>query len=86
MRNRHFQHVRTALVAVACIAMLGGPAWAQGSGGCKNRTLSCYCEGVDRCGCLTNTGGQSCTLCCVINTKSCTFTATCRSSVKNCCR
>jgi hypothetical protein len=85
MRNRRFQHLQTAFLAIACCAILVSPAYADG-GGCKQKCCTCYCQGVDRYGCLTNTGGGSCTLCCVINTKTCKFTATCRTSVHNCCR
>ncbi|HEV8067189.1 MAG TPA: hypothetical protein VGP76_05610 [Planctomycetaceae bacterium] len=81
MRNRRWQYLRTALLAVACTAVWVPPAWAQGSKNCR-----CYCQGIDRSGCLTTIGGKSCTLCCVINTKKCTFTATCRSTIHNCCR
>jgi hypothetical protein len=85
MRNRHVQQLRTIVLALACSTMFASPVWA-GSDTCKQRNCSCYCQGVDRCGCLTTTGGGSCTLCCVINTKTCTFIGTCRSHVRNCCR
>ncbi|HET6326436.1 MAG TPA: hypothetical protein VFG04_17305 [Planctomycetaceae bacterium] len=84
MRNRSIQVLRTAVLAVACSAMLASPAWA--GSGCGQKQCKCYCQGVDRSGCLTNTGGKSCVLCCVINTKTCTFTATCHSYVRNNCR
>src|ERR1700733_3999596 len=81
MRNRRLQPLRTALLAVACSAMFVSPAWAQNSKRCN-----CYCQGVDKLGCLSNIGGESSTLCCVINTKCCTFTATCRCNIRNVCR
>src|SRR5580704_16629840 len=79
MRSRVFKHLRTAFLTLACVAM-ATPVWAQ------QKNCRCCCQGIDRCGCLTNCGEQSCTLCCVINTKCCTFTGTCRSRVKNCCQ
>jgi hypothetical protein len=79
MRSRVFKHLRTAFLTLACVAM-ATPVWAQ------QKNCRCCCQGIDRCGCLTNCGEQSCTLCCVINTKRCTFTGTCRSRVKNCCQ
>jgi hypothetical protein len=85
MRNRRFQLLRSVVLAVACSATLASPAWAGDGQGCKQRGCNFYCQGVDRCGCLTNTGGRSSVLCCVINTKTCTFTATCRGSVRNNC-
>jgi hypothetical protein len=81
MRNRRLQPLRTALLAVACSAMFVSPAWAQSPNRCN-----CYCQGVDKLGCLSNIGGESSTLCCVINTKCCTFTATCRCNIRNVCR
>jgi hypothetical protein len=84
MMSRRFQQLRTALMAVACIAMAGSPAWAT-SGQC-NKSCSCYCQGIDSHGCLSNCGGRSCTFCCVINTRTCKYSGSCRCKIKNCCR
>src|SRR5579862_8036588 len=84
MKSRRIRQLRTAILAVACIAMAASPLSAVTTGGC-NPCCSCYCQGVDRCGCLTNCGGESCTCCCVVNTKTCKFTGCCRCKVQNCC-
>jgi hypothetical protein len=82
MKSRVFQQVRTAMLAFACLAVVGLPGWAGPSGSSCNS----YCQGVDCNGCLTNCGGCSCYCPCVCNTKCGTFTGYCQSCVSNCCK
>jgi len=79
MKSRIFQQVRTALLTLACVA-LATPVWAQ------DRNCGAYCQGIDRCGCLTNCGGESCTFSCVLNTRTCRYTGSCRCKIQNHCR
>jgi hypothetical protein len=81
MMSRRLQCLRTVVMAVACIALAGSPAWAN-SNSCN---YGCYCQGVDNHGCLSNYGGDQCTAVCVLNTKSCSYTTVCRGGVKNYC-
>jgi hypothetical protein len=80
MISRRFHRVRTAVLAVTLIALAGSLAWAG------DKSCSCFCQGIDSKGCLTNDGGCKSTCCCVINTKTCKFTGCCRCQIKNCCR
>jgi|SRR5580704_10107299 hypothetical protein len=83
MIKRNLQRIPTqAVLAVAFIAMAGSLAWAGSS---RSSCCSCYCQGIDIKGCLSNCGGCSSSCCCVINTKTCCYTGCCRCKVKNCC-
>ena len=84
MISRRLSTVRTALLTVACIALAAPPVWAGSSQCCKK--CCCYCQGIDRCGCLSNCGGCTETCSLVLNTKTCKFTGCCRCKVQNCCR
>jgi len=83
MISRRFRRIpTTAVLAIACIAMAGSLAWA----GSRSSCCSCYCQGIDIKGVLSNSGGCRSSCCCVINTKTCRFTGCCRCKIENCCR
>jgi hypothetical protein len=83
MLSRRLQTLRTIMMAIACIAVAGAPAWATTSSNCN---YSCCCQGVDCNGCLTNSGCCNTTCCCVCNTKTCLWKGCCSCEVKNCCK
>jgi hypothetical protein len=83
MKNRVWKRLRTAVLAVACLAM-GTPAWAGQGGGPEFVGLNVYLEGVNNYGCLTDCGGECATFCALLNTCSGTFIGTAQGRVQNC--
>jgi len=82
MMSGRLKSLRVVVMAMACLGFCT-PTWAGPTKSCYS---SCYCQGVDSHGCLTNCGGCRVTCCCVCNTRCCTFTCCCRCKVQNCCK
>jgi hypothetical protein len=83
MMSRRLQCLRTVVMALACIALAGSPAWAQSTTNCN---YNCCCLGLDIHGCLCTPGCCNVTSCCVCNVKTCCYTCACKCCVKNCCK
>ena len=91
MRRQVFKGLRTATIALVCLAMaMPAPVWAGGrskKGGESQRTekaeFEAFLPGVDRCGCLTECGGVCARFCAVINTCTGKFTGSADGCVEN---
>jgi hypothetical protein len=79
--SRRLRLVQAAMLAVACLAVVAVPVFANTS-----NSNNCCCQGIDIHGCLTNSGCCPCYCPCVCNTKCGTFTGYCKCCVQNCCK